>query len=77
MLHHFFEHHGFGESIAHLHADNCTGQNKNRFVHVACTYWPAQRNYHVVFVGRAHKVLTCLVLRTFQAALPKDQGGQY
>ena len=29
MLHHFFEHHGMGESHLHLHADNCVGQNKN------------------------------------------------
>ena len=32
MLHHFFENHGFGETKVHLHADNCTGQNKNRFM---------------------------------------------
>ena len=32
MLHHFFEAHGLGESSVHLHADNCTGQNKNRFM---------------------------------------------
>ena len=32
MLHHFFEHHGFGETSVHLHADNCTGQNKNRYL---------------------------------------------
>ena len=32
MLHHFFECHGYGESKVHLHADNCTGQNKNRFM---------------------------------------------
>jgi len=32
MLHHFFEVHGLGETSAHLHADNCTGQNKNRFM---------------------------------------------
>lgn len=32
MLHHFFEHHGFGETSVHLHADNCSGQNKNRFM---------------------------------------------
>lgn len=32
MMHHFFEIHGFGESKVHLHADNCTGQNKNRFM---------------------------------------------
>ena len=32
MLHHFFEHHGIGETIAHLHADNCSGQNKNKYM---------------------------------------------
>jgi len=32
MLHHFFEVHSFGETKVHLHADNCTGQNKNRFM---------------------------------------------
>ena len=29
MLHHYFVHHGLGETTAHLHADNCGGQNKN------------------------------------------------
>ena len=29
MLHHFFVHHGLGEKVVHLHADNCGGQNKN------------------------------------------------
>ena len=32
MLHHFFHHHGLGETTAHLHADNCSGQNKNRYM---------------------------------------------
>ena len=32
MLHHFLHHHGFGESSLHLHADNCSGQNKNWFM---------------------------------------------
>ena len=32
MLHHFFKTHGLGESSVHLHADNCTGQNKNRYM---------------------------------------------
>jgi len=31
LLHHFFEAHGLGETSVHLHADNCTGQNKNRY----------------------------------------------
>ena len=32
MVHHFFATHGCGETHAHLHADNCTGKNKNRFM---------------------------------------------
>ena len=32
MFHHFLQHHGFGESSIHIHADNCSGQNKNRFM---------------------------------------------
>ena len=31
-LHYFFEHYGIGETVAELHCDNCSGQNKNRFV---------------------------------------------
>ena len=32
MLHHFLATHNFGEANLHLHADNCSGQNKNRYV---------------------------------------------
>ena len=32
LLHHFLETHSLGESELHLHADNCAGQNKNRFM---------------------------------------------
>ena len=32
MLHHFFTVYGFGETHLHLHADNCAGQNKIRFM---------------------------------------------
>ena len=32
LLHHFLQHHGLGEVNLHLHADNCTGQNKNNTV---------------------------------------------
>ena len=32
MLHHYLEHHSLGESDLTLHADNCSGQNKNRYV---------------------------------------------
>ena len=30
LLHHFFSAYGLGEAVGHLHADNCSGQNKNR-----------------------------------------------
>ena len=32
LLHHFLATHGFGEVSVHFHADNCCGQNKNRFL---------------------------------------------
>lgn len=31
-LHYFFENFGLGEREVHLHCDNCSGQNKNRWV---------------------------------------------
>ena len=30
-VHHYFKHHGLGETSVHLHADNCSGQNKNNY----------------------------------------------
>ena len=30
-VHHFFEYHGLGETSVHLHADNCSRQNKNNY----------------------------------------------
>ena len=32
LLHHFLSTHSFGETSVHFHADNCTGQNKNRYL---------------------------------------------
>ena len=32
MLHHFSTTHNLGETSLHLHADNCSGQNKNCYV---------------------------------------------
>lgn len=31
-IHHFFEHWGLGERDVHLHCDNCSGQNKNKYM---------------------------------------------
>ena len=33
-VHHYFQNHGIGETRVHLHADNCSGQNKNN-----CFLW--------------------------------------
>ena len=30
-VHHYFKNHGLGETSAHLHADNCSRQNKNNY----------------------------------------------
>ena len=32
MLYHFFDHHGLGETEAGLQAENCAGQNKNKYM---------------------------------------------
>ena len=32
MLHHHFQYKSYGETAVKLHMDNCTGQNKNKFV---------------------------------------------
>ena len=33
LIHHFLQQHNFGEAHLRLHADNCSGQNKNRSVY--------------------------------------------
>ena len=56
-LHHFFENYGLGEKSVELHCDNCTGQNKNRFV---ISYLACRRTIHglhedrtlIVFMSR-------------------------
>ena len=37
-LHYFFDRFGLGETHADLHCDNCSGQNKNRFVLWYCAW---------------------------------------
>ena len=41
LLHHFLSTHGLGEKNLRLHTDNCSGQNKNRFVDTLISF---QRN---------------------------------
>ena len=44
-LHYFFEMHGLGEKVVYLHADNCTGQNKNNCM-IHYLVWRALTNRH-------------------------------
>ena len=44
-LHYFFDHHGLGEKDVYLHADNCTGQNKNNCM-VHYLLWRALTKRH-------------------------------
>ena len=44
-IHYFFDHHGFGERDVYLHADNCTGQNKNNCM-VQYLVWRTLTNRH-------------------------------
>ena len=44
-IHYFFEEHGFGEKTVYLHADNCTGQNKNNCM-MWYLLWRAMTNRH-------------------------------
>ena len=37
-MHYFFERFGLGETDVDLHCDNCSGQNKNRFVMWYCAW---------------------------------------
>ncbi len=45
QLHYFFENHGLGEMEVFLHADNCTGQNKNNAM-IHYLLWRVQTGKH-------------------------------
>ena len=44
-LHYFFGNYGLGEQVASLHCDNCSGQNKNKFV-LWYLAWRCLHNLH-------------------------------
>ena len=52
LLHHFLENHSLGEVNVHLHADNCTRQNKHKYT------W-----LHTVYI-HVHGDKGCLILVT-------------
>ena len=45
LLHHFFENFALGETRAHCHADNCSGQNKNNYL-MQYFLWRIANNLH-------------------------------
>ena len=45
LLHHFLSVHSFGETSVHFHADNCTGQNKNRYL-MSYLMWRVMTGLH-------------------------------
>ena len=49
-VHHYFANHGLGETYAHLHADNCSGQNKNNFF-LWCFAWRTitELHHHITY----------------------------
>ena len=77
MLHHFFENHGLGEERVHPHADNCGGQNKNRYYDavpsVESDDRPAQGDHALIHDSRPHKVQHRLVLRTPEKKVQEDR----
>ena len=52
LVHHIFATYGLGENVAHLHADNCSGQNKNWYndelPYVKSADWPASADNSIL-----------------------------
>lgn len=60
-LHYFFENYGLGETDVYLHADNCTGQNRNNYDTVSFVAHSNQYPYkHHTLIPTCwtHQVLT-------------------
>jgi len=72
-LHHFFSNWGLGETAVHLHCDNCSGQNKNKFMlwyFVLENYFSSASVCHIEFHDiRAHQICTGLVFWLTEAAV--------
>ena len=73
QLHYYLENHGMGETDMYLHADNCTGQNKN----MASTDTQAHQYYPLFLGSWAHKIFARLVFRSFQEVVPQDQNRKF
>ena len=75
-LHYFFHHHGLGEKDVYLHADNCTGQNKNNCM-IQYLMWRVLTNRHtnitLSFLPVGH---TKFSLWTFQTPVQENEGEQ-
>ena len=79
MLHHFLKTHGFGKTYVHFHADNCSGQNKNRYL-MAYFMWRILTGLHeqikISFLPVGHnKICPRLLFQPLQMplSLNKDQ----
>ena len=77
LLHHFLENYGLGEKEVHLHADNCSGQNKNSCM-IMYLLWRVLAGRHSVitlsFLIAGHTKFSCdwcfgLVHRKFKRSI--------
>ena len=50
-IHHFFSYYGLGETSADLHCDNCSSQNKNKFLVWYFLWWTIHTLHHHVSVN--------------------------
>ena len=62
FIHHYFDNFGLGEQTVHLRADNCTGQNKNKYM-ISYLCWRVLTGLHSkitlsFFASRTYKVLS-------------------
>ena len=51
FVHHYLENHGLGKTRVHLHADNCSGQNKNNYQKKKKTLEKAPKTVHKIKIN--------------------------